>query len=197
MAPTTVARPIAKATIQPTGNRTTIPRDHLIRVVIKLSAVDAKYADKGYVASVARKSLEGFPPADGRPDQRRFSDVSVSSKAGAGSASSVVVGVEGSVVWPDRPGDDSVECLRAALLSEGYRVAVRGKRECAASACMSDAMVDWDQPSNVPSGWYSNLICGRHNYRTCSNCKGICVPTSANSAGQEPSVQCEVCGVVM
>jgi hypothetical protein len=198
MVPTTASKPTATATIEPMGHRATVPRNHLINITLKLTPIDAKHADKEYVASVARRSLEGFPPANGQPDRRRFGDVSVSGKVGkSGGVSNVVVCVEGSVVWPGRPGDDPVERLRAVLLAEGYRVAVREKRECAESECTTEAMVEWNRPSDLPSGWYSNLICGKHNYRTCSKCKSIYVLTSTSSAGQAPSVHCGVCGEVM
>lgn len=196
---TTGAKPSATTTIEPMGRRTKIPRDHLIKVMLTLSTIDAKHTDKGHVASVARQSLESFSPPRDQPDRRKFVEVSVASKFGKpGSAASVVIGVEGSVIWAGRPEDDSVQRLRAALLGEGYRVAaVRETRECAEPSCTTEAIVDWDRPKAVPSGWYSNLTCGKHHYRTCSKCKSLYVLTSTNSVGQAPSVHCGVCGTIL
>ncbi len=198
MVTTAGARPTATATIEPVGTRASVPREHLIKVMIRLSGIDAKYADKGYVAGVARKSLESFPPAKGKPDRRSYVELSVSSKIGkARSPTNVVVGVEGSAPSHGRPRDDSVEGFCDALAGEGYRVEVHEKRECGEPGCATAAMMDWSRPAAVPSGWYSNVICGRHNYRTCSKCKSTYVLTSTNSVGHAPSVQCEVCGALM
>jgi hypothetical protein len=58
-------------------------------------------------------------------------------------------------------------------------------------------MVGWNRSSDVPPTWYSQRICGKHNYRTCTKCKSVYVLTSTNAAGQAPSVHCEVCGAVI
>jgi len=197
MIATTVSKPIATATIEPMGSRTTQPRSHLIKLVLSFSPLAPRFAEKGHVAGVARKALAGFSPASGEPDRRAFGDVSVASRGKAGVIGSVVVGVEGTAIWRERPDDAAVEQLQTALVEEGYRVVVRAKRECAEGGCLSAAMVEWDRPSTVPSGWYSGLICGGHNYRTCAACKSVFVFTSVNSPGQAPSVACEVCGAVL
>jgi hypothetical protein len=198
MEPATTTRPTATATIEPIGPRTSVPRDHAINVTVKVRAPDSKHADRDLVAGLARKSLAGFPPSPGGLDRRRFGDVTVASRAGKnGIPSSVVVAVEGSVIWPGRPANDSVETMRAALADAGYQVAVREKRECAEPTCTTDVMVDWGRPSAVPTSWYSNEICGRHNYRACSRCKSVYTLTSENSPVQAPSVHCAVCGLVM
>src|SRR5260370_25772133 len=70
--PTPVAKPTATATIEPMGRRTKIPRDHLIKVLLTLSAIDAKHTDKGQVARVARQSFESLSPSTDQPDRRKF-----------------------------------------------------------------------------------------------------------------------------
>jgi hypothetical protein len=197
MVSTTVFKPIATVTIEPIGSRTATPREHSINVMLKLSASSPKYADKGLVATVAGKALAGFAPAHGEPDRRRVGDVTVTAKAGKAGIVSNVIGVEGTAVWPERPGEDTVDNLRDALLREGYRVAVREKRECGEPSCKVFVMLDWNRPSEMPSGWHTNLVCGAHNYRTCTQCKSMYVLSSTNAAGQAPSVHCEVCGLVM
>ncbi len=166
---TSAARPIATATIDPTGRRAKVPRDHSITVEIQPSAPDARYADKGYLAGILRRSFEG------------------DATAGAG----------GQLVCAGKPGVGSVERLRAALLGEGLRVTIRERRECSEPGCASDAMMPWNRATDTPSGWYSNLVCGRHNYRACTGCGSVYLLTSTNSAGQAPSVRCEVCGDII
>jgi hypothetical protein len=194
-------KPNATVTIEPVGPRTMVPRDHAIKVVIRLSSVDpqhAEHADPAHAMRVARKSLAGFPPAEGQPDRREFLALSSSSRlARTRTVDSVVVAVEGSVVWPGVPGDDAVERCRAALLVDGYRVELHMKRECADPACEMAVLIDWDHRADLPAGWSSNLICGRHNFRTCPACKSTYMLTSTSYAGGAPSLECQVCGLLL
>jgi hypothetical protein len=192
-----ISRPTATATIDPMGHRGAGERDHSIKVLIGLNASDPRYADKGQAAATARRSLDAYSPRDGERDRRTFREVTHSRKGKAGTFTTVVVAVEGSAVWTGRPADETVEILRASLVAEGYRVTLRERRECVEPACSTDAMVDWGQTNLVPSGWFSNEICGGHNYRRCAKCHSIFVLTATNAAGQAPSVHCEVCGLVL
>jgi hypothetical protein len=125
------------------------------------------------------------------------SSTSRRAKSGRGGAvTSVVIGVEGSVVQPGRPDDDSVADLQAILLAAGYRVAVREKRVCSEPACKIEALIDWNQ-ATAPPGWHDAHVCGRHNYRTCASCKSVFTLTSSNFVGQAPSLHCEVCGHIL
>lgn len=187
-------RPTATATIEPIGRRTTNPRNHSIKIAINLSPIEPRFADRTHVAGVARAALADFAPPVGENDRRKFDDVTVSGKTGG---PGIVIAVEGSLVWPGRPGDDLVDHLRAALAGAGYRSTLREKRECGEPACAADAVVEWNRPSEVPRGWYSNVTCGKHNFRACAKCHSIYVFTSASSVGQAPSVPCEVCGAIM
>jgi len=188
----------ANALIDPIGPRTMVPRDHELKVTLELSGRDARHADKREASELVRRSLDAFAPAPGDLDRRSFADVSSSTKdRKTGTVSSVVVGVEGSVVWPGRPSAVSVSDLRAALLAADYVVAVRERRECAEGACTSSAVVDWSAGTGIPSGWFSAATCGKHDYRSCPKCKSVYRLTSANAAGQAASVKCEVCGWVL
>lgn len=200
MIPMSSPKQTATVTIEPVGPRSSLPRDHSIKVAIGVgfAAGEGKGPDTVRASRVARTSLAAFPPAAGEPDRRKFIDVAETRRSGrAGPIVSVVVGVEGSVVWPSRPEEDSIADIRDVLLGEGYRVLVREKRECAEPACKIEALVEWNQTTTVPPGWYSYRVCGRHNYRTCTKCKSVFVLTSSNFVGQAPSVHCKVCGWIL
>jgi hypothetical protein len=191
-------KPTATALIEPIGTRATTPRPHAINLSLTLSAIDAQHADKGHVVDVARRALALFAPAQDAVDRRRFGDLTIPGRmAKTGVASIIVVGVEGSLVWPGRPDDGAVDAMHALLVADGYRVSVREKRECSEDGCTSEAAVDWHRRDELPPGWYSAHICGRHNYRMCGACSSVYVLDSARSNGQAPSVHCEVCGQVL
>lgn len=203
MIPMPFPKQTATVTIEPLGPRSTRSgglRDHSIKVAIGLGGTEGegKVPDTSRASRAARASLASFPPARGEPDGRKYVDVSTARKASrTGPVISVVVGVEGSLIWPSRPEGDSVEDARAALAGEGYRVVVREKRECAEPDCKMGAVVDWNHATAIPAGWYSERVCGRHNYRSCPKCKSVFVFTSSNFVGQAPSVHCEVCGGIL
>jgi hypothetical protein len=191
-------KPTATALIEPIGSRTAAPRPHSINLTLTLSAIDAPHADKGLVAAVARRALALFPAAEGEVDRRRFGDLTVAGRvAKTGIATIIVIGVEGSLVWPGRPDEAAVDELHALLAAEGYRVTVREKRECVEDGCTSEASVDWHRRVEQPAGWYSAQICGKHNYRLCAVCHSLYVLDSSRSSGQAPSVHCEVCGEIL
>jgi hypothetical protein len=193
-----VPKKTATVTIEPIGPRSTGARDHSIKVAIGLGAGGGDDTDTERASRVARKSLAPFPPPRGEPDGRKVAGVSVSRKAGRGApVTSVVVAVEGSVVWPSRPEESSVADVRTMLLGEGYRVLIREKRECAEPACHVEAVVEWNETTAVPSGWYSELVCGRHSYRTCQKCGSTFRMMSSNFVGPAPSLHCEVCGWIL
>jgi hypothetical protein len=190
--------PVATATIEALGVPTRAARRHLIKVALRVSGMDSKYADKEYLADLARRALACFPCASGEPDRRLLTDMSApSSYTKPVSGGPGLTGVECSTVWPERPDADSLGRLRAVLLAEGYRVAVQEKRVCCEPSCTTEAMLGWPRLSEVPTCWYSNLICGLHNYRACAKCSSTYIMTSASAVGQAPSVRCEVCGEIL
>jgi hypothetical protein len=194
----TLAKPTATVTIEPTARRGTSHREHAVKVLLRLSGSQATYSDKTHVATVARRSLAAFAPSDGHADRRKVAEVAVTGKAGrAGGLVSTVVGVEALAFSAGRPDADAIDAVRDLLVAEGYRVSVRERRDCSEPDCRTDAMVDWNQSLEQPPGWHTNLICGGHNYRTCSKCKSLYVLTSTNSVGPAPSVHCEVCGLII
>lgn len=195
----TFAKPAATATIEPIGRRSTVPRDHLVKLTLQLSPIDARHADKGIAVEVAKGALAGFPLRDGEAGRRdNFGDVSVATRPGRGGGpTSVVVGIEGSMLVHGRPDDEPVAQLRAALSGGGYRVAVRELRECSEPTCSTVVVADWNSRQAVPAGWHSQTVCGRHSYRTCAACKSTFVMSSVNAAGQAPSLSCVVCGSIL
>jgi hypothetical protein len=196
MIPIKIEKPMATATIEALGPRTGGARRHEITVAIRLSGVDSKHADEGQLAGLARRSLAGFGLADVAPEARPVAKMTLPSTIATktGAPPRMVVGVQCSAIWPDRPDDELVDAARAVLAAAGYRVKVTEKRDCAEPSCTSEVVADWYQPSKVPLGWYSSLICGKHNYRECGKCRSLYVMTNSSAEGQTPSVQCEVCG---
>ena len=197
MIPKVAEHPTATLTIEPMGLRKTSPRRHSITIAAKFGAISSRHGDKEHVAEVARSALAGFPPTNGEPDRRPVGDMTLPNVVGKpGTAGPSVVGVECSAIWPQRPNDESIERARAVLIADGYRVALREKRECVEPACASAVVVDWHH-SRAPRGWYNETICGNHNYRECARCKSLYVMTNTNTAGQGPAVHCKVCGETM
>jgi hypothetical protein len=184
----------ATATIEPLGAPTTVPRSHSIALTIRLGVVDPKHPDDGSLAIIARKSLEAALPPRDASHHPETSVVEISNML---SRTKVVVGVEGSLVWPGRPDSESVDRLRAVLSAARYSVTLRERRECSEAACSSDALVEWNHPSEQPAGWYNNRVCGKHSYRACGKCDSLYVMSSISSVGQAPSVHCAVCGEIM
>jgi len=160
MIPTPFPKQTATVTIEPLGPRSPRSgalRDHSIKVAIGLGAGEGegKVPDTTRASRAARASLASFPPARGEPDGRKYVDVSTARKSSrTGPVISVVVGVEGSLIWPSRPEEDSVDDACAALTGEGYRVVVREKRECAEPGCKMAAVVDWNHAAASQHVWY-------------------------------------------
>ncbi len=185
----TPPKPIAAATIEPQGAKTQVPRDYSIKLALHLTASDS--AESGI--AIARRAFEAFPVADGDSgvDRRRFHTLA------AAKPGSPTTGIEAHLVWPGRPDDERVARLRATLSEAGFLVTVRETRECAEAGCFSSAVVEWNQSSDVPRGWHSSAVCGKHSYKTCGNCNSVFSMTSDSAAGQGPSLHCEVCGAIL
>ena len=191
-------KPTATATIGPVGMRGGAPRDHLITITIALDGGSGgdKHGDSTHVGRTARSCLGACLPALA-PERFDVRELSSSRRAKAAGVAHVVVGVEASGISAGKPPRDAVERMRTALTDDGYAVSIRERRECTEGPCAAEATVDWNQPEHIPSGWFSTVICGRHDYRSCAKCKSIYLLTSTNAAGQAPSVHCEVCGAVL
>jgi hypothetical protein len=58
-------------------------------------------------------------------------------------------------------------------------------------------MVEWNVAEEVPIGWLSNIVCGRHSYKSCGKCQSSYLCTATNAAGQASSVYCTVCDAVL
>jgi hypothetical protein len=165
-------------------------QEHVITLNIDLGGPEPKHQDKVRVMALTREAFAMFAPVDGARDLRRFSDVF--QRPGG-----PVTGVDASVVQDARPTVAAIDALRAILIAEGYRVTVREARPCGHPGCGAEAVVDWNRPTLVPPGWFNHATCGKHQYRTCTACRSTYLMTSENTAGQAPSVRCEVCGAMM
>lgn len=196
MVTSSLAKPAATVTVEPTAARASALREHAITLKLELGN-QRQLADKEHLLLVARRALDGFAPAAGESDRRRFGEVVATTTSRKTGPQTVVVAIEGSARCKGRPSDDVVTAVRDRVAREGYRVAVRETRACSAPECRVEAFVEWERADEVPRGWHSSTICGGHNYRTCARCKTIYALTSTNSVGPAPSVHCEVCGLVL
>jgi hypothetical protein len=191
-------RATAAATVEPIGARDgTSRREHLIKVVVELNQADAKTSNKAEVIATTLQAMAAYGPKAGEPDRRETREVSATRRNKSGATTTAVVAIEGKVVWPGRPSAASIDALSSALLEEGYRVAVRERRECLHASCTSEAMVEWNETDEVPDGWISGIVCGRHTYKSCGNCQSTYLCTATNAAGQASSVYCTVCDAVL
>jgi hypothetical protein len=179
------------------GPRSDRPRDHRITIAIPLDAStgEPRHAERVAVAEAARRSLGAcFPDV---PSERLDVRELTHGRRSAADSPRPVVGVEASAIASGRPSPEAVDRLRSILTEEGYAVALRERRECTEASCAAEVAVDWNRPDHIPSGWFSAIICGRHDYRACKKCDSIFRLTSTNAAGQAPSVHCEICGAVL
>ena len=192
------AQPTALVTISPTGHRIKIPRDYMVTVEIKLSSIDPKFADKEQVGALVRAAFEAFAPAAGEPDRRIYNELIVTRTVGAAKVvHTLVTGQEGYTTCAGRPSVPAIEKLVATLEGAGYRLSVVERRACHEEGCMSDAVVDWSRPTQVPPLWYNETTCGRHDYKTCETCQSVFALRSESASGQAPSVHCSICGTVL
>jgi hypothetical protein len=191
-------RATAAATVEPTGARDgSSRREHVIKLVVELDQADAKDGNKAEVIATTRQALAGYAPRTGEADRRETREIGSTRRSKTGAVSTVVVAIEGSAVWHGRPSAASIDALSSTLLRDGYRVAVRERRECAQLRCTTDAMVEWNENDEVPPGWLSSSVCGRHTFKSCGDCGSSYLCTATNAAGQAPSVYCTVCDAVL
>jgi hypothetical protein len=190
-------RATAQATVEPSGPRTPgAKREHTVTVVVELDQADAA-RDQAQVTAIARDALAAYAPRAGDADRRAVREVGTTRRGKNGTTTTVISAIEAQVVWPARPSAASVEALGNALYEHGYRVTVRERRECASERCTVDTMVEWNHLAEVPTGWTSNTVCGRHGYKVCTSCQSQYLCTATNAAGQAPSVYCTVCDAVL
>jgi hypothetical protein len=170
--------------------------EHAVTLVLEL--VDGKRADVNLARtmSIAQQAMAGFAPAEGGADRRVFHELS-SSRRRQGTLEVIVVGVEASVLWPERPPEAAIQRLVEVVAGEGYRRLLRERRACAQPSCSSEAMVEWNSKEGVPTTWFDGRTCGKHNFRQCQRCQSVYLLNGYAAAGQAPAIHCEVCGTVM
>lgn len=190
-------KPTALVAIEPRGPRTTAPREHSLTVTIQLSTADPRFADRHRVAQVLQEALAAAAPSGGETSGHTVDEILASTRAKDGTTSRVVTGIEGVSASRGLPSAAAVEAVRAMLAAEGYRVTIQETRECAETGCLVVATVDWRRRESVPAGWFSDAICGKHDYRACAQCNSLYKMTSDSSSVAAPSLHCTVCGAVM
>lgn len=192
----TGATPTATVIVEPTGPRRAVPRDHAIHVRLSLVGVDGRHSDRDHVADLARQALAALQLGAGEAHRPYVTELSGAVRATLAGAIPIrlVVGVEGTSVCKGRPTAEAMVRLHGVLVDQGYRVAVREKRECEARGCTACSTMNWGLGSDVPASWHTSAVCGAHDHRTCERCGSTHASSSVNAAGQAPSVHCEVCG---
>jgi hypothetical protein len=184
VAPAHVPPPRATATIEPSGPGVGSAREHTIHLILDLGTENA--AQVSGTAEIALAVFAAHEKTNDPAETRQLLD-----------RKQATTGIEGTLVCPSRPSAAAVTSMCASLTGAGYRVVVRERRECGEPGCHTDCLTDWDQPDVLPSGWFANAICGRHDYRRCRKCPSVYRMTSTNAAGQQSSLHCEVCGAVL
>ena len=181
-------KPTASATIEPVGPRTRKPRRHAVRVILRFTGFEPKFADRSWVLGTAESALAAVSPSIAH-EAPTFGDV-------LGKTSNVL-GIEGVMVCADKPEGLLIDQIRQVLVAAGYSVAAREVRECSESDCTTTALVDCARPTAVPGGWHSADVCGRHGYKPCAVCGSTYVMSCSNATSAAPSVHCEVCGEIL
>jgi hypothetical protein len=178
--PTSAAsRPIATATIEPVGARST-PRAHVLRLDLPLGS----HAERQAVVGCAEEALRTLEPATAPS----YSDVIARDK---------VVGIQAALAIADTPDIDALGRMRQSLADAGYHVTVRVVRECADAGCTTTSSAELKWSAAVPSGWHSATICGKHGYRACGTCGSLYVMMSSSGGGPTRAVHCVVCEAVL
>lgn len=180
-------KPAASATVEPIGPRAREPRQYAVRVVLRFTGIEPKFADRSWVLGMAQSGFAAVAHSVAH-EAPTFGDFLGSTRN--------VIGVEGVMVCADKPTDVFLAQLREVLVAAGYGVVVRELRECSESGCTATALVDCAR-SAPPAGWHAAQICGRHGYKPCAHCGSTYVMSCSNATRAAPSVHCEVCGEIL
>ena len=183
------AKPTASLTVEPYGLRSSKPRPHTLRLVLRFSGSEPKFADRSCVVPIARSAMDAMS-AELERDPPTFSDV-------LGKTQAAVIGIEVSTICAGRPDPSSIDQLRRVLVAAGYGFAAREVHECAEDGCTTTTVGDYARPLEVPAGWFDAHACGRHGYKRCALCASTYVMTCENATTAAPAVHCTVCSHVL
>ncbi len=187
-------RPTAVVRIAPVGPLERVPRDYLIAVELAVPRMGASQDAHAH----ARSSLSGVSSDTTATDRPTVRDIRTSLKPTKdGVPVSAVTGVEAEVLCAGEPDLAIVTRIRSELAGHGYRVTTQERRACSEPGCSVEALVEPARRTEAPGGWYSDRICGRHNYRACTGCTTVFRFVSSASSGQAPAVHCPICSVVL
>lgn len=177
----------ASLRVEPTGAR--VPREYALDIELWPSAPSAD------ILAEARAFLAGAM-APISPDATLNELRSMTGGRGEPVVTHVS-GVVGELKFADWPPHAVLATLRAQLIEHGYEVSITARRVCAEPGCTADAGVAWANKEERPRDWYSERICGRHNYRSCSGCGSVFRLVSSNATGPAPSLPCPICHVLL
>jgi len=195
----TEARPRGTAALHvaPSGGAATNPRRYV--VVLEVTP-DVARADEITKALALAKRLLDEAFAGSSYAQLVTRDVWATDRAHRGqAAASALMAVEVELECLGWPGESTAR-LQTLLKQNGYRVIAEERRACAEEGCRSEAVLLPNRPNRrgrVDDGWYSETICGKHNYKTCPGCRSVFRLLSTNASGPAASVACTECGFVL
>ncbi len=191
--PTTIASS-AVLRVEPTGPRSRVPRDYLIAIQLWPSApATATLADARALAAGSLSGVMSSTTATDGPTVRELAAPAVRDAPQPPPTG----GVEGVVLCADWPARARIADIRTALLEHGYEVTVEQRLACAEPGCTAEAELPWAHTERRPRDWYSERICGRHNYRACAGCGSVFRLVSVNASGPAPSLPCPICQVLL
>lgn len=186
---TVEAKPTASAIIEPFGPRARWPRRHTLRLVLRFTGIEPKFAERSWVLGIAQSAIEKVSEVLDH-EETTFGDVS-------GKTEDILLGIEGRMICSGKPDAPSLDQLRRVLVAAGYGVTMLEIRECEEAACTATLGVDCARPSVVPGGWFDGHTCGRHGYKRCMACGSTYVMSSESVSTAAPSVHCDVCGGIL
>jgi hypothetical protein len=192
-----VFRPVATATVGLHELRASAKGPFAIE--ISLDLVDGKRSDDrvGQTMTIARQALEGYSPAPGEHDRRKFQEVLSMQRDPTGVRAAKVTAIRANAMSNERPSGEAMRVLCGVLADAGFKVVLRERRECSQPGCSTEALTDFTRPDDIPTAWFSAITCGKHQFKQCRRCNSVYLLTATNAAGQAPSVHCLVCDQVL
>jgi hypothetical protein len=184
----------ASLRVEPTGPASRNPRDYLVTLELRPSVPTAEsVASAQALAAGVLSGLSSDAAATAQPTVHELRGRPARDPA----APTQVSGAEGAVVCADWPARAMTTRIVLQLIENGYVVSSAARRACAEPGCTAEVALPWSHRDERPRDWYTERICGRHNYRACVGCGSVFRLVSSNATGPAPSVPCPICQVLL